>query len=205
MEMKKLFLCFFMFSSFVLMGQQNFEFSLNGGYTGRNSFAINGGSALIENSQAFSGAISYFVQPEFSAELFYARQPTILSAFSSFDNLRIREEGSVSYWMVGIRPEIPSTAENVSFYMSFRLGGVTFSTRSDEFERSIKLATSLGGGMRYHITDNLGFQLTSNLFLPIFDAGSTLWFGTDGAGAGATSWCPILQLNVNAGLFFQLN
>lgn len=107
--------------------------------------------------------------------------------------------------MAGIVTEIPSSVDNIDFYMAFRLGGVTFSTKSGEFDSSIKLATSLGGGLRYHITDQIGVKVATNFMLPIFDAGGSLWFGSGGSGVGASSWCPILQINGAAGLFYTFN
>lgn len=187
------------------MGQQSLEINGFAGFTGRNSFSIDGGSALIENGQVFGGSVKYYFQPEFGAELFYSRQMTILSANSSIDNLLMREDGTVSYWMIGISPELMSSSDKFSYDMAFRLGGVTFATIAEGFDRSMNLATSLGGGIRYHLTDQLGVKLSANLFLPIFGPGATLWFGSGGVGAGATTWSPVLQLNANAGIFYRLN
>ena len=202
---KLLFTIFLLFNFVTVFAQESFEVYAFGGYTGQNNFAITGGSALIEAGPAFGGSINYAPQPGFSFELFYSRQETILNASSSFENIRIREDGNVSYWMLGVSPVIPSSVDNLNFFTTFRLGGVTFSTKSDEFESSVKLATSLSGGLAYNITENFGIKASANLFLPIFDAGATLWFGGGGGGVGASAWCPILQLNGNAGLFYTFS
>jgi len=194
-----------MLGCLIAQAQSSYEVFVFGGYTGKNNFGITGGSALIESGGVFGATVSYSPDPAYSFELFYSRQSTILNASSTFDNIRIREEGSVSYWMLGVTPVIPSSVENLNFFTTFRLGGVTFATKSDEFNSSTKLATALAGGIQYHITDNFGLKASANLLLPIFDAGASLWFGSGGSGVGASAWCPILQINGNAGLFYTLN
>lgn len=204
--MKKLvFLSLLFFLGLNLKAQVDVEVTGFGGYTFKNSFNIRGGKATVGDGGTYGGSLAFGIQDGLDLELYYSRQESTLSAFSTFDNINFREPGNVSYWMLGGVKNFQALNPNMYFYTAVRLGGVTFSTKDNTPDNVSKFAASFGGGMKFFLSDNMGIKLSGNMLFPIFDAGASLWFGTGGAGVGVSTWSPILQFNFNGGIFFRIS
>lgn len=185
--------------------QGDIEITGFGGYTFKNSFNIVGGSATVGDGATFGGSIAFEIKDDIDLELYYSRQQSTLSAFSVFgQGINFREDGSVSYWMIGGSRNFQSLNPNLYFFTSVRFGGVTFSTNDRVRESTSKFAASFGGGLKYFVSDQIGIKITGNLLYPIFDAGAGLYFGTGGSGIGVSTWSPMLQFNFNGGVFFRI-
>lgn len=190
--------------AFSAKAQGDIEITGFGGYTFKNSFGILGGSATVGDGFTYGGSLAFNLRDDTDIQFYYSRQESTFTARSTVDNLNVRTDGTVNYWMLGGVQNFQGMNPNLYFYGVFRLGGVTFAPRDSNIDNTTKFAASLGGGIKYFISDQVGIKISGNMLFPIFDVGASLWFGTGGGGVGVSTWSPILQFNFNGGVFIRI-
>jgi hypothetical protein len=176
-----------------------------GGYTFKNSFPISGGKAVLGEGGVFGASLAFGIQDDLDIELSYSRQESLFQASAPVFDISFRESGNVDYWMIGGVKNFQANNPNLYFFTHLRLGGVTFSTKDKTPDSVTHFAAAFGGGLKFFLSDQMGIKLTGNMQFPITNVGAGLYFGTGGAGAGISTWSPILQFNFDGGIFFRLN
>lgn len=200
--MKKLILSFILLMvALGLRAQGDIEISGFGGYTFKNSFGIYGGSASIGAGPTYGGSFAFGVGMDTDVELYYSGQKSTFRAVSTIEDLDVRADGTVHYWMVGGVQNFQGMDPSLYFFGAFRVGGVTFSGPQ---ENVTEFAASLGGGIKYFISDQVGIKISGNMLFPVMNVGAGLWFGPGGGGVGLSTWSPILQFNFNGGVFIRI-
>lgn len=67
-----------------------------------------------------------------------------------------------------------------------------------------RFAITLGGGVKYFMSDRVGIKFEARMLMPMYFAGVGLWAGTGGAGVSVNSAVPILQGDLTGGLVLRL-
>ena len=71
---------------------------------------------------------------------------------------------------------------------------------SDEWQFSF----TIGGGLKYYMTRNLGLRLQARALIPLYWGSGGIWCGTGGCSAGIGSTSLMLQADFTAGLMITL-
>lgn len=188
-----------------LWAQRDIEITAFSGYTFKNTFDIYGGRARIDDGHTYGGMLAVEVTDGLDVEFMYSRQNTVVTAYSAFMSNDVNEDANVVYYMIGGTKTFETMNSSLNFFTGMKLGGVTIASQEDDFDSVSKFAAGLNGGVKYFITDKLGIKLAMLINFPIVDVGAGLWFGTGGGGVGVSTWSPIVQFNMQGGLFFRIS
>ena len=67
-----------------------------------------------------------------------------------------------------------------------------------------RFSVTLGGGIKYFISEKIGFRFQGRIKMPMYFAGGGIYVGTCGAGYGISAGTALLQADLTAGLIFQI-
>lgn len=127
-------------------------------------------------------------------ELSFFNQDTQISGDHGFGT----EDLAVRYYQIGVVKEMPKG--NIIPYGAFSMGAIELNPRGSGHDDVWKFALTLGGGVKYYFTKNIGLKIEGRMMVPIAYGG--LYFGTSGSGASASA--TTLQAYIGGGLTFAL-
>ncbi|MCK5781779.1 MAG: hypothetical protein KAH10_04280 [Flavobacteriales bacterium] len=109
-----------------------------------------------------------------------------------------REGVSIRYYQIGVIKEMPNG--KIIPYGTISMGAVQIDSENDRYSDEWKFAITLGGGLKYYLTDAIGIKLEARMMAPISYGG--LYLGTGGSGVSAGS--ATMQGYFGGGLTFAL-
>lgn len=146
----------------------------------------------VSDSDSHAFSLSIPTKWNTRLELAFFNQNTQVSGDYSFGT----EDIAVRYYQIGVVKEMPKG--NIIPYGAFSLGAVEVNpTNGDDVW---KFAITLGGGLKYYFTKNIGLKLEARMMVPIAYGG--IYIGTGGSGASANS--VTLQGYIGGGVTFAL-
>lgn len=172
--------------------------------------AVNGELELT-NTGVYGGAIAVEVERGYQAEFQYSYAASEASFYPYTPYAPAVAQGkvadvSVHYFQIGgIRT---LDRGKVQPFGLFSLGATWFhptsTTQGVKVEDVWRFSIALGGGLKIWTSDKIAVRLQGRLLMPIYFAGTSVYFGTGGAGAAVSGGIPILQGDLSGGLTFAL-
>ncbi len=163
-------------------------------FGGKFYYYVNGYKELrVSDSDSYGINLSFPSKWNTRVELAFFNQGTTVSGDRDFG----REDISVRYYQIGVVKEMPKG--NLIPYGTFSVGAVELNP-DGQYDDIWKFALTLGGGMKYYFTKNIGLKLEARMLVPIAYGG--LYFGTGGSGVSASS--ATVQGYIGAGATFAL-
>jgi len=102
---------------------------------------------------------------------------------------------TMNYYMLGFVHNV--SEEQVQPYGLFNLGILNLSSAEPGISSFNMFTVGLGGGLKYHFTDNIGIRLQARLLVPMQFAGvgfgCGIGTGGSGCGGGVSTYSSILQ------------
>jgi len=93
---------------------------------------------------------------------------------------------------------------NVLPFISLSFGAVLFHPTSARYSDEWFFSASLGGGLKFYLTERVGLRLQARALFPLIWGSGGLWCGTGGCSVGIGSTTTIVQGDVTAGLIIRL-
>ncbi len=147
----------------------------------------------VSDSDSYGITASFPAKWNTRLELSFFNQNTTLSGNYDFGSKDI----AIRYYQIGVVKELPKG--NLIPYGVFSLGAVELNPDND-YDTLWKFALTLGGGLKYYLTKNVGIKIEGRMMVPIAYGG--LYFGTGGSGVSTSS--ATLQGYIGAGATFAL-
>jgi hypothetical protein len=187
-----------------------FDLSVFGGYQLNGDVGTSGGNLDIHDSPSFGAALDYRLSPLGSLELIwlYSKPDAI---FQSFNPLYLSSRSfSVAshYFQIGGMSSLPRG--KLEPFIALTLGAALFLPDTITFTNGStanvsdtwRFATTLALGTKIWISPNVGLRLETRLLVPMVFNGGGYYYGTGGAGLGASTGVPSVQLAFVGGLVF---
>lgn len=195
--MKKSFgITFVLFLISFVINAQKFEITPQYGYQIGSKYNYNGGYLKLDDSSQYGLTLDVSLSNDMQAEFYWAQQNTSLRIKDVILYPKEEEltEVVINHYQIGAIQKFGSN--DVLPFIGISAGWSTFNPEEERFSSLTTFTMGLTGGMKYFLTDNIGFRLQSQLLMPINWGG--IYVG--GGGAGVSAGGSILQLNFSAGL-----
>ncbi|MFD2203418.1 hypothetical protein [Shivajiella indica] len=200
-------LIFTLFSMLGIVGNfsnaQTFEINPFSGYTFPSTFDITGGTAKLEGNANFGISFGYITPNDVTEfEFSYTYFGTNANASSVY---LVEEENSrarLHFVMAGVN-RLLTVSEKVTFFGGVKLGASNLAFPDGENQSSTKFTVGVQAGMRYYLSDRIGFRMQGNLLMPIVSEGGSLWWSPS-SGTGISGWSPIVPFSLNGGLIIRI-
>jgi len=203
----RLWLLFLLTSTSAFLGinsnAQTFEITPFSGYTFPSSFDITGGTAKLEGNANWGISLAYITPNDLTEfEISYTFFGTNANASSVY---LVEDENSsarLNFYMLGAN-RLLTVSEKVTFFAGLKLGASNLAFPDGENPSSTRFTVGFQTGIRYYVSDRIGFRIQGNLLLPIVNEGGSLWW-SPGSGTSISGWSPIVPLSLNAGVIIRI-
>lgn len=197
--MRKYFLLLSIIIATTTLKAQDMAVNVYGGYLFGDDVTLQYGYGHIDESPLLGGSLEFNMPRGVSVELSYQYQST--SAYTSGGLTSESGDLAISYIMIeGNR--YSKIKETVSAFFGGGLG-MAIITPGDNFETVGRLAWKIKAGALITPSDKFGIKLGMQLNSCVQGIGGGLYFGTGGAGAGATAYSSMYQFGFNGGIYFR--
>ncbi|MCF6268195.1 MAG: hypothetical protein L3J41_00625 [Melioribacteraceae bacterium] len=138
-------------------------------------------------------------------ELFYDRLDTraTYKKYGGFQDEKDLFDMFIEYYQLGALYN-HTLSKKASAFGVFTGGVVRFSPISTKYGDDYRFAVTMGGGIKYFFTKNIGLRLHGRIKLPIYFSGGGMYLGSGGSGFYLGAGTALLQMDINAGLTFRL-
>jgi len=182
------------------------EISVMAGYMWGGSTLTVNGELKIEDGTNYGVMLDLpLPQKGITLELFYTRLDSKLNFKSR--TLSVEDstlfDMSTNYIQIGGLKEV-ETGTNLRPFGIFAIGTTIFSPKTSAYSDQWVLSFSLGGGLKYYISERFGIRLDGRFLFPVYLAGGGFYCGTGGCGAGIGSSPVILQGFIDGGVIIRL-
>ncbi len=89
-------------------------------------------------------------------------------------------------------------------FFAFTVGAALFDAKDPDVNDEWLASFTMGFGGKYDFSDNIGIRLQARLLVPLVFSGGGLWVGTGGVGVGVSSWAPVIQFDLTAGIYIRI-
>ncbi len=189
---------------------QVFDLSVFGGYQLNGDVGTTYGNLNIGDSPSFGAALDYRLHRMASLELIWLYSKPD-ATFYSFSGLypSSRAFGVAShYFQIGGMSSLPRG--KLEPFIALSLGAALFLPDTITFTNGStvnvsdtwRFATTLALGTKIWLSPNVGLRLETRLLVPMLFNGGGYYYGTGGAGLGASAGVPSVQLAFVGGLVF---
>lgn len=197
--MKKYLLVLCIIATTATLKAQDMAVNVFGGYVFGDDVTLDYGYGHVDESAIFGGSLEFMMPRNVSLELSYQHQSTTASANQGL--VSDRGNITVGYAMVeGNR--YAKFKEKFSGYFGGGLG-VGIVTPDGNYETICRLAWKIKAGILMTPSDKFGIKVGMQLNSLVQGIGGGLYFGTGGAGAGATAYSSIYQFGFHGGIYFR--
>jgi len=173
-------------------------------YSFPDKFDTSYGYGKIEDGFQWGVGLEYGIGEENAVELIYQQLNTQGYVYDFVTDFEVRTDIALSYIMLGGTRYHP-VSDVVSGFGSIDLGMVIASPDNDRFSSVSKFAWGVRGGIRIMPpTSRVSFRLHAQLMSAVQAFGGGIYFGTGGAGAGATTYSTVYQFNLGGSLNLRL-
>jgi hypothetical protein len=197
--------------SFTTIQAQDIHLNLYSNYVFDDKFENINSDASFLNGKIKGGyqwgvGIEYMANPDYGIEILYHRQDTDVPV-NYYTNLVVDRKipASVNYIMLGgVRY---AGNEKVQGYGGLMVGTVIYDNKEpvlDEPDNAVKFAWGVRLGANIWVSEKVGIKLQSHLLSGIQAFGGGFYFGTGGAGGGASAFSTLYQFSLGGGLVIRL-
>jgi hypothetical protein len=204
MRLRLLFLLIFInaFLEFQSLAQ-TFEITPFSGYTFPSSFDITGGKAIIEGNANWGLSVGYITPNDLTEfEVSYTYFGTNANASSVYLVEDENSKASLNFYMLGVN-RLLTVSDKVTLFGGLKLGASNLSFPDGNNPSSTKFTVGVQAGMRYYVSDRVGFRVQGNLLMPIVNEGGSLWWSPS-SGTSISGWSPIVPFSLNGGVIFRI-
>ena len=152
----------------------------------------------LAEGASYGLVINHDVAPNGQFELYYSRQATSLKTGPALPDIQGLDL-DVDYLHIG-GASIYNTGEKFTPFIAAGIGATHLDLK--DFDSETKFSLSIGGGGKYHFTENVGLRLEVRGFWTIFDSKSVILCNNTNCLVfieGSTWW----QVDTHVGLFMR--
>jgi hypothetical protein len=182
---------------------QTFEITPFSGYTFPSSFDITGGTAIIEGNANWGLSVGYITPNDLTEfEFSYTYFGTNANASSVYLLDDENSKARLNFYMFGVN-RLLNVSDKVTLFGGLKLGASNLAFPDGENPSSTKFTVGVQAGMRYYVSDRVGFRVQGNLLMPIVNEGGSLWWSPS-SGTSISGWSPIVPFSLNGGIIFRI-
>ena len=169
-----------------------------------------GGEFSTKDGINYGGLVDIHIQRNVDIELLYIYFPTQTRLESYTYGIPSTDYFNVAfhYMQIGYVKSLKPHAK-VEPFLTGSLGAgvavaddIVYDNVTLSAEDTWRFAIAFGGGAKVWFSEKLGLRLQARLLMPIYFAGSSVYFGTGGSGFAVSGGIPLLQGDFTAGLIF---
>ncbi len=97
----------------------------------------------------------------------------------------------------------PKKGQKVSPFGLFSLGATLFTPTDGKYEDEWRFSIALGGGVKVEMSDKVGLRLQARLMIPMVFEGTSVYFGTGGAGVAVGAYTAFVEGDFSGGLYYR--
>lgn len=183
-------------------GAQTFEITPTTGYTFSSQFDITGGTGKLEGGPNWGLSIGYTPKKFLEFEISYDYFRTDARASSVYLVEDEVTKANLHFLMGGVNMLFPAS-EKVTFFGGLKIGAASLLFEDSPNVDRTRFSLGIQAGMRYYISERIGFRLQGTLLLPIENQGGSLWWNPN-TGTNVSGWSPIVPVSMNTGLIIRL-
>jgi len=183
---------------------QTFEITPFSGYTFQTGFDITGGGRATLNGNANFGLMVGYTTGNDVTEFEFSYTHFGTNAVASSDYLveDVTSRANLNFYMLGINRLLQLNQKTVFFGgVKLGLGDMSFS-EGNNVDRS-KFTAGIQSGIKYYVSDRVGFRFQANLLLPVQTSGGSLWWNPN-TGTIISGWSPIVPFSLNVGFIYRI-
>ena len=183
---------------------QTFEITPFSGYTFQTGFDITGGGRATLNGNANYGLMVGYTTGNDVTEFEFSYTHFGTNAVASSDYLveDVTSRANLNFYMIGINRLLQLNQKTIFFGgVKLGLGDMSFS-EGNNVDRS-KFTAGIQSGIKYHVSDRVGFRFQANLLLPVQTAGGSMWWNPN-TGTIISGWSPIVPFSLNVGFIYRI-
>lgn len=179
----------------------NVEITPFAGYTwGGDVTEVRTGSTLgLRDASSYGFAIDFRQQEESWAELYLSRQQTGLQTNGGLLSGRKTLDVDIDYYHIG--GTYSEATGKIKPYAVGSLGATYFNPDGEALSSDTKFSLSLGGGVKFYLTEHMGLRLEGRWFGTLVGGGGGI-FCYNGACMFTVQGDVLSQFTTNAGLIF---
>lgn len=181
---------------------QTFEITPTTGYTFSSQFDITGGTGKLEGGVNWGLSAGYTPNEFLEFEISYNYFGTDARASSVYLVEDEVTKANLHFLMGGANMLFPAS-EKVTFFGGLKIGAASLLFKDSPNVDRTRFSLGFQAGMRYYVSERIGFRLQGTLLLPIVSEGGSLWWNPN-TGTNVSGWSPIVPVSMNAGLIIRL-
>lgn len=98
----------------------------------------------------------------------------------------------------------PNKGKKVSPFGLLSLGATLFTPTDGKYDDEWRFSIALGGGVKVDLSDKVGLRFQGRLLIPMVFEGTSVYFGTGGAGVAVGAYTAFVEGDFSGGIFFRL-
>jgi opacity protein-like surface antigen len=98
----------------------------------------------------------------------------------------------------------PKKGKKVSPFGLLSLGATLFTPTDGKYEDEWRFSIALGGGVKVDLSDKVGLRFQGRLMIPMVFEGTSVYFGTGGAGVAVGAYTAFVEGDFSGGIYFRL-
>ncbi|MCH6201592.1 porin family protein [Aquiflexum sp. LQ15W] len=181
---------------------QTFEITPTTGYTFSSQFDITGGTGKLEGGANWGISMGYTPNEFLEFEISYNYFGTDARANSVYLVEEEVTKANLHFLMGGVNMLFPAS-EKVILFGGLKIGAASLLFEDSPNVDRTRFSLGFQGGMRYYVSERIGFRLQGTLLLPIVSEGGSIWWNPN-TGTNISGWSPIVPVSMNAGLIIRL-
>lgn len=162
------------------------------------------GKFKMENAASYGGALSVELMPGTMAEFSYLRSDTEANFYEYGTGNYEYYDIAIEYYQLGVVKHL--LTDKIRPYGTATLGLTRLNFKDDPTTSDgLKFSITLGGGIKYFVSDRVGIRLQGRLLMPLYFNGAGFYFGSGGSsGLSLNSSIIAAQGEFTGGLIFVL-
>ena len=192
-----------------LMSQGKVEITPYAGYMFGGKVRFYEGDLKIKNNVNYGLALDISLAKDTYLELYWTEMQTTaeFKPFYNYDNSSYWIDPfdvRVGYIQIGTLQEVEINNDNIRPFGLLTLGTTYFLPHGTNYSDSWKFSVSLGGGLKFWLSDRIGIRVQGRLLMPILWGGAGFTVGTGGAGVSVGGGTSIIQGDFSGGIIIAL-
>ena len=179
--------------------RQQFEITPFAGYLFPGNLQTLDGELKIENDFNYGLAFDIRTTDDLFIEFLYNRTDTdVRFKKEYYDTIKTLFSISIEYFQAGAHVEV----EQGQFrpFAAFTLGATYWKPKDDNVESDWKFSFTVGGGIKYYFTDNIGVRLQWRFLIPVYFSSASIFCSNGICNINVSGGTYIFQYDLTAGL-----
>jgi opacity protein-like surface antigen len=178
--------------------QQDFGVTFFAGYLFPGNLKTLDGELRIENNINYGLALDIRTTDDLFVEFLYNKADTeVRFKQEYYDTMKTLFNMSIEYFQAGAHVEVKQG--EFSPFAAFTFGATYFKPKDDNFESDWKFSFTVGGGIKYYFTNNIGLRLQCRFLVPIYFSSASIFCNQGICNIFISGGTYILQYDLTAG------